>query len=96
VTTKKSSTPKKARTPKPPKEPKAKKVSLLDAAAKVLDGLKTPLTCAEIVEKVTSRGLWKPGKGKTPDQTLASAIGREIKGKASRFKKAERGKFVLA
>jgi hypothetical protein len=35
--------------------------------------------------------------GKAPDRTLYSAIAREIlkKGKESRFKKAEKGKFTL-
>jgi len=42
--------------------------------------------------------LWTPRDGKTPANTLYAAISREIKlkGDASRFAKAERGKFALA
>ena len=52
---------------------------------------------AELVEAMAAKGLWKSPNGKTPDRTLYSAIAREIikKGKASRFKKAETGKFTL-
>jgi hypothetical protein len=80
------------------KKPKAeKKPSALDAAAKVLAEAKAPMTTKELVEAMSANGLWKSPEGKTPDRTLYSAIAREIlkKGKASRFKKAEKGKFAL-
>jgi len=80
------------------KKPKAeKKPSALDAAAKVLADAKTPMTTKELVDAMAAKGLWKSPEGKTPDRTLYSAIAREIlkKGKASRFKKAEKGKFAL-
>jgi hypothetical protein len=80
------------------KKPKAeKKPSALDAAVKVLADAKAAMTTKELVETMAAKGLWKSPDGKTPDRTLYSAIAREIlkKGKASRFKKAEKGKFSL-
>ena len=69
----------------------------LDAAAKVLAEAGEALTCRAITEQAISKGYWKSG-GKTPHATVYSAILREIqhKGDQSRFRKAERGKFVIA
>ena len=77
-------------------EPKAKKPSGLDAAAKVLAEAKKPMTCREIVDMAFEKKYWKSG-GKTPAATVYSAMIREIAtdSKKSRFKKVERGKFVL-
>jgi len=85
-------------------EPKARKrpvrksgtMSGLDAAAKVLAEAGEPLNCKTIVERALAKGYWKTG-GKTPAATVYAAIIREIakKGDASRFAKAERGKFTL-
>jgi len=79
------------------KKPRVKKTGALDAAAKVLGEAKAPMTTKEMVEAMAARGYWKSPGGKTPDRTLYSAILREIvtKGKESRFKKTERGKFAL-
>ena len=79
--------------PTPPK-----RVSLLDAAATVLAGAKTPMQAKAIVETVVKRSLWKPGAGKTPHATLYAAMTREIaaKGDASRFRKVDRGQFAAA
>ena len=79
------------------KEPKAKKVGALDAAAQVLAGSKEPLNCKAMVEAMAKKGLWTSPGGKTPAQTLYSAILREIntKGKESRFRKTERGLFTV-
>ncbi len=77
----------------------AKPMSLLDAAAHLLGlGTRDPMRCKGIVDLAVERGLWTPGKGTTPAATLHAAISREIKtkGEASRFVKAERGKFALA
>jgi len=76
--------------------PKTKKMSGLDAAAKVLAEAKGPLNCKEMVERMLAKGYWKT-KGKTPAATLYSAIFREIstKGKDARFRKAGKGKFAL-
>jgi hypothetical protein len=54
------------------------------------------MTTKELIEKMAAKGLWSSPNGKTPDRTLYSALAREItaKGKESRFKKGERGKFA--
>lgn len=72
------------------------KVSALDAAAQVLAHAGQPLSCKEMIAAMATQGLWTSPGGKTPDATLYSAILREInaKGAASRFVKAERGKFA--
>ena len=78
----------------------AKPMSLLDAAAHLLGlGTGDPMRCKDIVDLAIHRGLWAPRNGrKTPANSLHAAIQREIKtkGTASRFVKAERGKFALA
>ncbi|MCI0333562.1 MAG: winged helix-turn-helix domain-containing protein [Planctomycetes bacterium] len=75
---------------------KAKKLSAIDAAAKVLAGAKGPMNTKEMIDAMGAKGLWKSPGGKTPHATLYSAILREIntKGKDARFKKTERGKFA--
>ncbi len=80
------------------KEPKAKKVSALDAAARVLDAAGQAMTCPEMIAAMAEKGYWKSPGGETPHATLYSAILREIskKGAESRFKKTERGKFARA
>jgi len=82
--------------PKPKAKKREGKLSALDAAAKVLADLGEPMTTKELIEKMASKGLWSSPNGKTPDRTLYSALAREIgtKGKESRFKKGERGKFA--
>jgi len=84
--------------PKARKEPvrKSGTMSGLEAAAKVLAEAGEPLNCKTIVERALAKGYWKTG-GKTPAATVYAAIIREIakKGDASRFAKAQRGKFTL-
>ena len=67
---------------------KAKKISLLDLAAKILADTGEALNCKELVAKAKETG-WV-STGKTPEQTLYSGIFREMKekGEASRFKKS--------
>lgn len=75
-----------------------KRLSLLDAAAKVLAEAKTPLNCKQMIDAMTAEGYWKPSQGgKTPANTLHAAIGTEIKikGDAARFEKVGRGQFGL-
>ena len=74
----------------------AKKLSAIDAAAKVLAESETPMNCKELIETMATKGLWTSPGGKTPHATLYSAILREIttKAKESRFTKTERGKFA--
>jgi hypothetical protein len=77
------------------KADKPKRMSGLDAAAKVLEESGQPMTAKEMVEAAEQKGYWKSPNGKTPHQTIVSAILREIarKGDASRFVKADRGEF---
>ncbi len=82
---------------KAPAEPKEKKVSALDAAARVLAEAGQAMTCKEMVEVMAAKGYWTSPGGMTPDATLYSAISRElaIKGEQSRFVKAAPGRFAL-
>jgi len=79
-------------------EAKPKKMSGLDAAAKVLEESGQPMNAKEMIDAVEAKGYWKSPGGKTPHATLYSAIIREIKAKGSeaRFRKADRGKFAHA
>jgi len=91
----KAETPKATITTKPAKEVKAKKVTLLDAAAQVLKSNGEPMNCKAMVAAVTEKKLWSTS-APTPEATLYSAILRELKkGKDARFKKVDRGQFVL-
>ena len=75
-----------------------KRLSALDAAAKVLAEAKAPLSCKQMMDAMTADGLWSPSQGgKTPANTLHAAIGAEIKKKGtdSRFEKVGRGQFGL-
>lgn len=83
--------------PAEPKEAKVRKLSLLSAAAAVLAESDEPLNCRRMIDLAKERGLWTPGAGKTPEQTLYSAIMREIrdKGDAARFRKSPlRGHYL--
>ena len=81
---------------------KKKPLSILDAAAKVLeerDPADGPLSCKQMVERMAAKGYWSPRQGGlTPANTLYSALLREIKtkGEDSRFDKVERGRFALS
>jgi hypothetical protein len=81
--------------PKKTKPAKEKRLSALDAAAKVLGDAGQPMTSGELIEAMAKKGLWSSPNGQTPAATLYAAMIREIgkKGKESRFAKAERGKF---
>lgn len=89
ATTPKATKPKAATSPE-------KGLSLLTAAAAVLEQSDEPLAVRAMIEKAKESGIWTPKGGKTPEQTLYSAIIREIKdkGEASRFRKAGRGLFA--
>ena len=77
-------------------EPTDKKLSALDAAAKVLGESAEPLNTKQMVDTMAAKGYWTSPGGKTPHATLYSAILREIatKGDEARFKKTERGHFA--
>jgi hypothetical protein len=87
---------KKGRGAKAPKEPKPKKLSGLDAAARVLKDAGKPMNFKDITDGALALG-WRTN-GKTPQSTLYAAAIREIaaKGKESRFRKTERGMFEYA
>jgi hypothetical protein len=78
--------------PAPPK-----RLSAIDAAAKVLGEEAKAMTCPEMIAAMAAKGYWSSPGGKTPASTLYAAIMREVKTKISesRFRKAERGKFGL-
>lgn len=84
------------KTPKAPNEKTPRRLSALDAAAKVLTASEVPMRSAEMIAAMQRKGLWSSPGGKTPEATLYAAIIREIaaKGTKARFKKHERGVFV--
>ena len=71
-------------------------MSCLNAAAKILAEKGEPMTCKELIEAMAAKGYWTTPGGKTPHATLYASIAREVrdKGKESRFKKPDRGKFA--
>jgi HB1, ASXL, restriction endonuclease HTH domain len=85
-----------AKAPKAKAEPKPKKVSALDAAAKVLVEQGKPMSCPELIDEMSRKKYWSSPNGATPQATLYAAVAREIKvkGKDARFVKADRGKFA--
>jgi hypothetical protein len=88
--------PAKPKKPKPAKAEMAKKMSALDAAAKVLADSGEPMNTKAMIEAMAAKKLWSSPGGKTPAATLYSAILREIgvKGKESRFRKTDKGLFA--
>ena len=83
-------------TTKQKKEKAAKKLSGLDAAAKVLAESKDPMTAQDIVKGDEREGPVVQPRRQTPHATIYAAMIREIgtKGKESRFVKVERGMFA--
>jgi hypothetical protein len=75
---------------------KEKKLSALDAAAKVLGEAGQAMTCQEMIAAMAAKGYWTSPGGQTPAATLYSALLRELttKGADARFVKTERGKFA--
>jgi ethanolamine utilization cobalamin adenosyltransferase len=86
-----------AKSAKAKTDAKPKKLSALNAAAKLLADAKEPMTTRAMIEAMTAKGLWTSPGGATPHGTLYAAIHREInaKGKDARFKKTERGQFAF-
>ncbi|MGL6196588.1 MAG: winged helix-turn-helix domain-containing protein [Thermoguttaceae bacterium] len=81
--------------PAPPPQVATKKLSVLDAAHKVLLEVNGELSTPEIIKIAIEKGYWTTS-GKTPASTLHAAISRDIakNGANSRFLKGERGKFL--
>jgi hypothetical protein len=74
-----------------------KRMSCLDAAAKVLAETGEPMNTAAMFDAMVAAGYWTSDKA-TPQNTIYAAILREIttKGDDSRFRRAEqRGTFEL-
>ncbi|MBL9147056.1 MAG: winged helix-turn-helix domain-containing protein [Phycisphaerae bacterium] len=73
-----------------------RRTSALDAAAAVLATESKPLRAKDLIERMTTRGLWTSPAGKTPEATLYAAMLREIgtKGPASRFRRVDKGLFA--
>jgi hypothetical protein len=94
--TKKTQVDKGQKAPKAKAPAKEKKISALDAAAKVLAETGQPMNCQELIKVMADKGYWTSPGGLTPHATLYSAILRELKAKGAeaRFKKADRGKFA--
>jgi hypothetical protein len=103
--------PQAAETPAPRTEPKTsktrrglqkakveKKMSCLDAAAKLLTETGQPMSCQQLIEAIAAKGYWTSPAGKTPQATLYAAIVREIRTKKdqARFRKTEPGRFAPA
>jgi hypothetical protein len=62
---------------KPPAEPEApadKRLSALDAAARVLRESGQPMSCPELIAQMTAKGYWSSPKGKTPASTLYTVV----------------------
>ena len=80
--------------------PMEKKLSLFSAAVRVLENAPRDKSCSagELVREVVAQGLWTPGEGKTPENTLYAAILRDIATKEHPriVRAAQRGKFKLA
>jgi hypothetical protein len=75
---------------------KPKKMSALDAAAKVLGETGQAMSSQELIEAMSKKGYWTSPNGATPHATLYAAMLREIqaKGKEARFQKTDRGRFA--
>ena len=87
---------KESKTTKAAEQPK--KLSALDAAARVLGESGQAMNCQKMIEVMAVKGYWSSPGGKTPSATLYSSILRELKTKGgeARFRKTERGKFSRA
>jgi hypothetical protein len=56
------------------KDAKPKKLSAIDAAAKVLGESGRPMHCPEMIEAMAKKGYWKSPAGKTPAATLYTVV----------------------
>jgi hypothetical protein len=74
-----------------------KKLSVLEAAVRVLAETGQVMSCPELIAAMAARGYWGSPRGRTPAATLYSSLLRELqtKGEQARFVKTQRGKFAL-
>jgi uncharacterized protein (DUF4415 family) len=90
-----------ARKPRKAAEPAGdgtpKKLSAIDAAAKVLAESNVPMKTKEMIDAMAAKGYWTSPGGATPSATLYSAILRKLqkKGAEARFQKTARGHFTI-
>jgi len=68
-----------------------KRVSALDAAARVLRSAGQPMGCRDLIAAMAEQGLWTSPAGKTPHATLYAAMLREIQ----KAIEAGRGQFAF-
>lgn len=82
----------------PAKPDAPKRLSAIDAAAKVLAEAGRPMKAREMIQAMEAQGLWRSPGGRTPAATLYAAIIREIaaRKKQARFRKTARGTFEAA
>jgi hypothetical protein len=87
---------------KPAKTTTRAGLSALDAAAKVLEGLKGPeardgIGANDLIERMQRARLWTSPGGKTPAATLYAAMTREIAAKKgdARFARVSPGRFTF-
>ena len=75
-----------------------KKLSALDAAARLLTETKQALSCSELIAAITAQGYWTSPGEKTPEATLSSSIQCQIvlKKEQSRFTKTAPGRYAVA
>src|SRR5262245_52152181 len=67
----------KAKTSKPRKTqdaPKPKKISALDAAARVLTETGQAMNCHDLIDTMAKKGYWSSPNGRTPAATLFTAV----------------------
>jgi hypothetical protein len=78
VNSAKKSKPAKAEKHRPPGAPfsktSPKKLSALDAAARVLQETKQAMNCKDLIESMATKGYWNSPAGKTPHGTLYTAV----------------------
>ena len=84
------------RAAKTKKGKEGKRLTALDAAARVLAENGKAMSCGELIAAMAAKGYWTSPAGKTPSSTLYAAMAREIKvkGATARFRKTERGMFA--
>ena len=84
------------RAAKTKKGKEGKRLTALDAAARVLAESGQAMSCGELIAAMAAKGYWTSPAGKTPSSTLYAAMAREIqvKGAAARCRKTERGMFA--
>jgi hypothetical protein len=82
--------------PKPQQSAPKSRLSMLDAAAKILKGATYAMSAKELIVAMEEAELWKSPAGKTPANSLSSALNRNSAKENPRFQKTGKGMFALA